>query len=1141
MSVSPVTGTTRRNRPTLVCTSCKKRKIKCDKGRPCSSCVRHNIGDTCSYESNWLESTVPNNFDYLQSAKVPVALIQQQQLHHQHQHHQLPAQSTNSAISATQSLPPAPTSSTEPKDEFIPYSHNDITSTITSESVSGSKVTKKSTLPKNTTPNKLNDMVLISRDELRAKLKSHEHDSDEEGETYDDNNKFNYYLNNFVRSFKVFQTTIHIGRDNCPVLNQSISYGIYKDLHQPQFPGSTFVADDLNSDYSPTATTMKVDPSKGYMIGINPYQNEDERINFHEDAPLLRTHVEFDSYDDPATNILGPFSWYQVQRKNYWLSVMRQYVKLQSSEAELATMSVSSRPQPFFSHQSNERLPESQNAAPGSVNSLHSSSTLSENSSPNLSNTSEQVYEGRSFRTTANANTHKPTLTFDVTAPENNELRLVEQIQLMLPNKKVVWYLVRRFFSHVYPFCPYFDERDSRSHFERLIGPESYEHDTIQEIHASQKHDLLHLGILLVMLRLAYLSLFSSRALVNKARLTSNDPSPEAQTMKFLLSNPIDSGTAMVAHVCLNHSQLFHKVRLQTLQLALLLNHYYYLSPEDGDGLQTQDGRIYHGTLVQMAYMLRLHRDPDKVKNSFTTQDERQNDLIRRIWSGLSTKDFVYSFNTGHPQAINKNHYDTKFPTMRPGNESLYDIELDRAVTGFFMFDEYLVKGPMKNILRLCMNVKKAVKLSDLTKYVNQMEVSNSVPLGRIIDYIRPLEEQHVSYSAAKLMKAIITINTRSFFLLVYFCLMNYYEEKGNTSLTRFYLKKLFSLCVDEFVPSFLPFILQGEVCFGEGSGLALNQLVLQSLYRCNEMIMIGIMRTNVSIYRFLKSSDHQHKLRTDPSYKFSFKTMIEFLEVMVKCMKINLLASACLSDRYYFAWAISKSHSFLLKIITNERFYAEFPSREQSSVFSEADTIHDLTLLGRNSCKYIEKVFQKNNDADLNEIIENNKLFSFDSDDNFYQVAHDSLNKSTQVIDPNEQLGNIDFINSLQNESNEFHDLNRSVGEDDLQFYSDFMQTDFGNIPDLTSSNITQKNDLIFSNTSEVDSLWMQLLMEKNSQPLNHTPGTSSYHQHQTKADDGYNNQAVFAALNKVDHLGIFNNIPLDQIFQNHFEVKKD
>lgn len=1130
MSVSPMTGTTRRNRPTLVCTSCKKRKIKCDKGRPCSSCVRHNIGDTCSYESNWLESTVPNNFDYLQSAKVPVALIQQQQQLHHHQHHQPPAQPITSAISATQSLPPAPPPPIEPKDEFISYSHNGIPSIIPSENVSTSKVSKKPAPPKSTTLNKLNDMVLISRDELRAKLQSYEHESDDEGETYDENNKLSYHLHIFVRSFKTFQTTIRIGRENYPVLNQSVSYGVYKDIHQPQYPGNTFV----NDDYSATATTMKTEPSKGYMIGINPYQDEDERINFHEDAPLLRTHIDFDPYDDPVTNILGPFSWYQIQRKNYWLSVMRQYVKLQSSEAELAALAVSSRPQPFFPHKSYEKLPESQNG-PGSVNSQHSNSRTPERSSSNHSEGSEP-----SLCTTATNYTHKPTLTFDVTSPEDNELRLIEQIRLMLPKKRVVWYLVRRFFSHVYPFCPNLDERDSRSHIERLIGPESYEHDTIQDIYVSQKHDILHLGILLMMLRLAYLSLFSSRALVNKARLTSTDPSPEAQTMKYLLSNPINSGSAVIAHVCLNHSQLFHKVRLQTLQLALLLNHYYYLSPEDGDGLQTQDGRIYHGTLVQMAYMLRLHRDPDKVRNSFTTQDERQNDLIRRIWSGLSTKDFVYSFNTGHPQAINKNSYDTKFPTIRPGNESLYDVDLDRAVAGFFSFDEHLVKGPMKNILRLCMNVKKEVKLSDLTKYVNQMEVSTSVPLGRIIDYIRPLEDQHVSYCAPKLMKAIITINTRSFFLLVYFCLMNYYEEKGNAPLTRFYLKKLFSLCVDEFVPSFLPFILQGDACFGEGSGLVYNQLVLQSLYRCNEMIMIGIMRANVSIYKFLKSNDHQHKLRTDPSYNFNFKSMIEFLEVMVKCMKINLLASACLSDRYYFAWAISKSHSFLLKIITNERFYAEFPASEQNPVFSEPETIHELTLLGRNSCKYIEKVFQKNNDADLNEIIENNKLFSFDSDDNFYQVAHNSLSETARVIDPNEQLGNIDFINSLQFGSNDFHNLNRSVDEDNFQFDSNFMQTDFENIPDLTSSNITQKNDLMFSNTSEVDSLWMQLLVERNSQTLNHAPGSSYYHQQQTKTDDGYNNQAVFAALNKVDHLGIFNNIPLDQIFQNHFEVKK-
>lgn len=41
----------KRNKPTLVCTNCKRRKIKCDRKIPCTSCSRVKLGFSCAYES----------------------------------------------------------------------------------------------------------------------------------------------------------------------------------------------------------------------------------------------------------------------------------------------------------------------------------------------------------------------------------------------------------------------------------------------------------------------------------------------------------------------------------------------------------------------------------------------------------------------------------------------------------------------------------------------------------------------------------------------------------------------------------------------------------------------------------------------------------------------------------------------------------------------------------------------------------------------------------------------------------------------------------------------------------------------------------------------------------------------------------
>lgn len=57
----------RRPRLTLVCESCKKKRIKCDKGHPCSNCRKSN--KTCKYDTSYLQQ-----LPYVSSAKRPIVL-----------------------------------------------------------------------------------------------------------------------------------------------------------------------------------------------------------------------------------------------------------------------------------------------------------------------------------------------------------------------------------------------------------------------------------------------------------------------------------------------------------------------------------------------------------------------------------------------------------------------------------------------------------------------------------------------------------------------------------------------------------------------------------------------------------------------------------------------------------------------------------------------------------------------------------------------------------------------------------------------------------------------------------------------------------------------------------------------------------
>lgn len=92
----------------------------------------------------------------------------------------------------------------------------------------------------------------------------------------------------------------------------------------------------------------------------------------------------------------------------------------------------------------------------------------------------------------------------------DEELKLIEKIELVLPNKRITWKLIERFFTHLYPFFAIIDELYFKSLINRLLGPESSDDEKISKLKVEKRLDFVYLGLLLIVLRLSYLSLFSN-------------------------------------------------------------------------------------------------------------------------------------------------------------------------------------------------------------------------------------------------------------------------------------------------------------------------------------------------------------------------------------------------------------------------------------------------------------------------------------------------------------------------------------------------------------------------------------------------------------------------------------------------------
>lgn len=97
----------------------------------------------------------------------------------------------------------------------------------------------------------------------------------------------------------------------------------------------------------------------------------------------------------------------------------------------------------------------------------------------------------------------------------DHEMTLIEQIKAIMPTKRVIWLHINRFMYLLYPFFPYVIEDDFRSSIEKIVGKESYE-EVKPDIKVAHRGDFAQIGILFIMLRLSYLSLFHNRGFHNE-------------------------------------------------------------------------------------------------------------------------------------------------------------------------------------------------------------------------------------------------------------------------------------------------------------------------------------------------------------------------------------------------------------------------------------------------------------------------------------------------------------------------------------------------------------------------------------------------------------------------------------------------
>lgn len=761
-----------------------------------------------------------------------------------------------------------------------------------------------------------------------------------------------------------------------------------------------------------TSTSVR----KKYLCG-NPYDDPQEVYSFYEGVNNLfpKGLVKRQSY--------GLFSWQAIVSKD---SAARMVLEFLSANKNVAVTSKVIR-------QAKSEIDEDQEKV---FKARASRSTVGDDRKIDINpEVKLKLFEGLTTEE-KNSKKHETALTLGLVASDeiiDGDLDLATKVLKFLPQKKVVWLLVNKWFTNVYAYMPFIDEESFKIEIARIIGPEDHVMEPIRSLKIDSNLDFAYLGILLVMLRLLYLLLFSNRQEVNELNLKTNDQSSRAQELKLLLSNPISIQTVHMAHACAGNFDLIRKSSILVLQFLYFLRLYHMFGPEEGDVGDGGTSLITHSMLSQSAFHMGLNRDPGVFEND-NPNNQKMSNILRKLWFFLIINDIVIGYQHGMPMCISSKHFDTRLPYYERGNENILDIEMEKHVLSTFgYFDKFYIK--ITNLLDRALDMKLPSTLAVFLPVLDDFEYFIFNTFGKPEDFMVPFKDDNFAYPFMKTMKCKNLLNMNGLVGIILFHLYLHFENKGSSNISAFYLKKILSIFCVSFSPYFYEFISRNHVNFGDCTDLILNPAILAFLHKTSQFTLILLLKVNSSIH-CLRNNEKHDLYMLDFDYQTRFQQYCKLSKLVEAHARYVLSAFYRLHNRYYYAWRIAKAHSFLLNLYINDDLYKNCDFR------------------------FVEQTFSKISLADINEMI---GMFELSQ-----SIVKDRIRQVPTLVESDPKL-NAPFLMKFDTPTDISPDSPATVTDPaDAQVFQGTMDFNFNPLSNAV--------DMSSKTNQDVDDLWIQL-----------------------------------------------------------------
>ncbi|CUM64848.1 uncharacterized protein PRCAT00002463001 [Priceomyces carsonii] len=530
------------------------------------------------------------------------------------------------------------------------------------------------------------------------------------------------------------------------------------------------------------------------------------------------------------------------------------------------------------------------------------------------------------------------------------ELQLIEDIRYILPPRRVIWMLIDIFFSHLYAFFPFLNEIDFKSSVSGIIGPEDYSEKAEMQYRIEKRLDLALVGIMLIVLRLSFLALSSikeERKNDHEIGKGKTNRALKDDDIVILSKYPIESDLIFLAQNCFDQFQVQNHFNFTIFQLAFFLRVYGSVAPENGDGIDTSEAQLSNGLLIQMAYYIGIHREPDQFMD--VCSDKKVNCLARKMWYFLVQNDLFNAYSFGSSPLISIDQFDTKLPFVDKEVCNTNDSKVEEIICSCYEMSQSFYE-PMRKILDISLKINGRVLVSDFVLGLNEIELLLEINFGSLQSFLTPFEPEKDLTPVFRVTKLKNYLSLKTFCVSSYFHLFLYYEDI-NTEVAFFYFKKIFTVAINDLTKWFPILIKNMELYFGAVSGIALYPVIQLTLHRINKIIILYLLRTNVTIYDMERLYSHKVKIKSNLFYRDQFNSLCNLSIVLRKCVETGVSLIATISNWYFLAWKVLRTQSLFLKILGEKSIYEDVlvkkPLQKTFHVFSKSqlDDISEICL----------------------------------------------------------------------------------------------------------------------------------------------------------------------------------------------------